>query len=159
MADAESLLLRGRAGQGKALGPKGRSENLAAALKAALADLPPGQGLQRVIEDHGTAAQSARLAELGQVFHLAGCEDLRVLDHGVNLTQCFGEVGADSFFVGTAIGIYASHRDGGASAIVGLRRDDGALVMVVTPPTDEERKQSHPAHGGHDDPLNFQLAP
>jgi hypothetical protein len=144
---------------GKPLGPKGRSENLAFALKAALAGLPPGQMPQRLIEDHGPASESARLAELGHAFYLAGHEDFSVMDHGVNLTQCFGELGADSCFVGTAIGLYASHRDGGASAIVGLRRDDGALVMVVTPPTDEERKKSHPAHGGHDDPLNFKLAP
>jgi hypothetical protein len=37
-----------------------------------------------------------------------------------------------------------------------LRRDDGASIFLVSPPTADDRKKPHPSKG---DPLNFKLVP
>ena len=64
-----------------------------------------------------------------------------------------------------AIGVMGSYRDGGVSAAVNLRSLDEASIILISPPTDEQRRdQKHPrggdvfAHRGTPaiDPGNYQ---
>ena len=45
-----------------------------------------------------------------------------------------GDTGANSSYVALALGILATEKQGGVSAVVNLRRDDRATVMMVSPP-------------------------
>ena len=74
---------------------------------------------------------------------------------GVDLTGRLGDTGADAFFVGTALGVIASHRHDNASAVVSFRDPDHATIVMVTPP---RRKNARSATPGGNDPLNLPLA-
>ena len=131
--------------------PAERHAAFAAGWKAALGTLPEGKQPARVLYDHGPANQGARLAQLGLALHTVGPE-LDLNKDCINLHRCLGELGADASFVNVAVGVYASHRKNDISACVSLRREDGALILMVSPPTAEERKVPHP---GGKDPINM----
>ena len=135
---------------GKPMKPSERHAAFAAGWKAALGALPEGQLPARVLYDHGAANHGARLAQLGLALHSVGPE-LDLNKDCVNLNRCLGDLGADASFVNVAVGVYASHRRNDISACVSLRQDNGALIVMVSPPTAEERKVPHP---GGKDPLN-----
>ena len=135
---------------GKPMKPTERQAAFAAGWKAALGTLPEGRLPARVLYDHGPATQSARLAQLGLALHNVGPE-LDLNKDCINLNRCLGDLGSDASFVNVAVGVYASHRSNDISACVSLRRDDSAMILMVSPPTAAERKVPHP--GGRD-PLN-----
>ena len=141
--------------EGKALGDQGRIEAFATGWKAALETLPEGVSPSRVLYDCGPG-QAARVCPLVVTLHNTEPElDVHKPAEGVDLTGRLGDTGADAFFVGTALGVIASHRHDNASAVVSFRDPDHATIVMVTPPTAEERQKRHP---GGNDPLNLPLA-
>jgi hypothetical protein len=59
-----------------------------------------------------------------------------------------GNTGAATFFVQTAIGVLGSYREGGISAAFNLRDPSEASIILISPPSDEKRKnQQHPIGG------------
>ena len=83
----------------------------------------------------------------------------------IDTDKRLGDTGAATLFVQMAIGVMGSYRDGGVSAAVNLRGEDEASIVLISPPTDEQRKnQKHPrggdvfAHRGtpNIDPGNYQ---
>ena len=135
---------------GTPMKPSERHAAFAAGWKAALGTLPEGKLPARVLYDHGPAQQGDRLAQLDLALHHVGPE-LDLTKDCINLHRCLGDLGADASFVNAALGVYASHRKNDISACVSLRRKDSALILMVSPPTAEERKVPHP---GGKDPLN-----
>ena len=136
---------------GTPMKPSERQAAFAVGWKAALGTLPKGKQPARVLYDYGPASQGARLAELDLALHHVGPE-LDLNQDCINLNRCLGDLGADASFVSLAVGVYASHRRNDISACVSLRRDDSALILMVSPPTAEERKVPHP---GGKDPVNM----
>ena len=66
----------------------------------------------------------------------------------IDTDQRLGNTGAATLFVQMAIGVMGSYRDGGVSAVVNLRNQEEATIVLVSPPSDEKRRtQKHP-HGG-----------
>ncbi|TSD71285.1 DUF2875 domain-containing protein [Janthinobacterium sp. KBS0711] len=66
----------------------------------------------------------------------------------IDTDQRLGNTGAATLFVQMAIGVMGSYRDGGVSAVVNLRNNEEATIVLVSPPSDEKRRtQKHP-HGG-----------
>jgi hypothetical protein len=135
---------------GKPMKPSERQAAFAAGWKAALGTLPDGLQPARVLYDHGPANQGGRLAPLDLALHHVGPE-LDLNEDGINLHRCLGDLGADAAFVNVALGVYASHRRNDVSACVSLRRKDGAMILMVRPPTTGERRVPHP---GGSDPLD-----
>ena len=139
---------------GQPLGPKAREEAFSAAWQAALEALPEGQKPARVFYDCGPVTQGARVVPMAQaLYRLDG--DLDLSRNGYNLFPSLGDTGASSAYVGLALGVMASHEKNDVSAAVCLRREDGASIFFVSPPTAEDRKKQHP---GGSDPLNLRLA-
>ena len=59
-----------------------------------------------------------------------------------------GNTGAATMLVQMGIGVMGSYRDGGVSAAINLRNPDEASIVLISPPTDEQRKaQIHPGGG------------
>lgn len=131
--------------EGKPLGDKGRLEAFRSAWKLALDTLPGGKEPARVIYDCGPVKHAPRIAPLACVLRDADS----VLDphgrNGVDLTKALGDTGASSFFVGTALGLYASHQHRDVTAVVSFRSADRATLVMIEPPTAEERRQEHPS--------------
>jgi len=66
----------------------------------------------------------------------------------IDTDKRLGDTGAATLFVQMAIGVMGSYRDGGISAAVNLRSEDEASIVLISPPTDEQRKnQKHPRGG------------
>ena len=66
----------------------------------------------------------------------------------IDTDKRLGDTGAATLFVQMAIGVMGSYRDGGVSAAVNLRGEDEASIVLISPPTDEQRKnQKHPRGG------------
>jgi hypothetical protein len=123
------------------------------AWSAALAALPDGVRPARVFYDYGPADHGRKIVPLARA--LAETDpafDLFTPGAGINLSDRLGELGASSPFVGIALAVMASHAGNDVSAVVNLRRDDGASIAMVWP-TDDRRP--HPAG----DPLDFPLVP
>jgi hypothetical protein len=97
-----------------------------------------------------------RVAPLVRVLHDSGSAIDVHGKNGVNLTQALGDTGATSFFVGMALGTFASHQHQDVSAVVSFRREDRATIVMLEPPTPEERKKDHPSGEG---PLNVPVVP
>jgi hypothetical protein len=123
---------------GKPLPPTGQQKAFNQAWKAALDSLPQGQLPKRVIFDHGKSSEGRRMAPLVHAMHELGPDVDLPGKHGVNLTTRVGDTGASSAFVALALGITASRKDGGPTACVNLRRNDGASIIMITPPTPED---------------------
>jgi hypothetical protein len=140
---------------GKHLGDKARIEVFAQGWQAALETLPKEVKPSRVLFDCGPK-QAARISPLVITLHNVESHiDVHKPAEGVDLTKRLGDTGADSFFVGTALGVFASFRHNNTSAVVSFRNPDRATIVMVTPPTAEERQKKHPAGK---DPLNLPLA-
>lgn len=66
----------------------------------------------------------------------------------IDTDKRLGDTGAATLFVQMAIGVMGSYRDGGVSAAVNLRSPDEASIVLISPPTDEQRRnQKHPRGG------------
>jgi len=123
---------------GKPLGPKARNQAFLGAWEKALATLPKGQEPVRVIYDCGPKGD-ARIALLTLALHTAG-PDLDVSGKdGLNITRRLGDTGANAPYVALALGILATQKQDDITAVVNLRREDRATVMMVSPPTAEEK--------------------
>jgi len=137
---------------GKPLSDKARTEAFRQGWKAALETLPDGAKPARVLFDCGPG-KAVRVAPLVSALYHEGPDlDIHKPKEGTDLTKRLGDTGADSFFVGTALGVIASHRHRDISAVVSFRRQDGATLVMVTPPTVDEFQKKHP---GGEDPLNL----
>ena len=66
----------------------------------------------------------------------------------IDTDKRLGNTGAATLFVQMGIGVMGSYRDGGVSAAVNLRSPDEASIVLISPPSDEQRKnQKHPKGG------------
>lgn len=66
----------------------------------------------------------------------------------IDTDKRLGDTGAATLFVQMGIGIMGSYRDGGVSAAINWRSQDEASIVLISPPTDEQRKnQRHPQGG------------
>ena len=127
---------------GKPLSSKERQTRFALALRAALAPLG-GKLPARIFYDAGNVADergtASRLLPLASGLHAPDLVfDLLDTKHGYDLSRILGDTGAGSPFVGVAVATMASKQSGGASLVVNLRRDDGATILLVTPPSAEQ---------------------
>ncbi|HWQ07917.1 MAG TPA: DUF2875 family protein [Holophaga sp.] len=123
---------------GKPLGARRREEVFLETWKKALATLPEGELPVRVIYDFGPKG-AARVPPLSLAIRAVG-PDLDIMGKdGIDITASMRDTGANSFYVGIALGILATQKAGGASAVVDLRRDDRATIIMVSPPTDQDR--------------------
>jgi hypothetical protein len=118
---------------GNLLKPSARQAVFLAAWQAALATLPTGQWPVRVIYDFGPKG-AARLAPLVLAINAVG-PDLDVTgEDGLDVTERMGDTCANAPYLALALGVLASRDMGGVSAVVNLRREDRATVMMVSPP-------------------------
>jgi len=60
---------------------------------------------------------------------------------GYDLAQVLGDLGAGSPFVAVALASMAGMQSGGATLIANLRRQEGVSLMLIQPPSDEQRKK------------------
>lgn len=123
----------------------GRQLRFDVALQAALAPLD-GQLPARVFFDYGSVwnsraggAQFGRLSSSLAALHPDF--DLYQPQCGIDLAQSLGDLGAGSPFVAVALASMAGVQSGGATLIANLRRKEGATLMLVRPPSDEQRKR------------------
>ena len=148
-----------------------RQELLQAGWQAALQNLPETRrkdGPARVVA--ATNGKSAQLIALHGVLDAQAAAGGPEIDSSkssqfIDTDKRLGDTGAATLFVQMAIGVMGSYRDGGVSAAVNLRGEDEASIVLISPPTDEQRKnQRHPrggdvfAHRGtpNIDPGNYQ---
>ena len=82
----------------------------------------------------------------------------------IDTDRRLGNTGAATLFVQMGIGVMGSYRDGGVSAVINLRNEQEASIVLISPPSDQQRKtQKHPqggdvfAHRGRPaiDPANY----
>ena len=129
--------------QGKPVSAAERTLRMAAALRAALA--PLGGALPvRILYDYASVRDERHSAHrfLPLVQGLHGINaDFDLLDprRGYDLARILGDIGAGSPFVAVALASMAGRQSGGATLVANLRRDDGASVMLVTPPSAEQQ--------------------
>ena len=123
---------------GKSLGPRARELAFLEAWKAAVDTLPGDQRPVRVIYDFGPK-DATHMPPLLRAIHEAGPDlDLSGKD-GIDVSASLRDTGAGSFYVALALGILATEKEGGVSAVVNLRRSDRATILMVSPPTAEDR--------------------
>lgn len=66
----------------------------------------------------------------------------------IDTDKRLGNTGAATLFVQMGIGVMGSYRDGGISAAINMRSPDEASIILISPPSDEQRKnQKHPNGG------------
>ncbi len=116
-----------------------------AALRAALAPLG-GKLPARIIYDYGSVSNdsrsAARFLPLAQgVQAIDDAFDLLDPKRGYDLARILGDTGAGSPFVGVALASMAGRQSGGATLVANLRRNDGATLLLVTPPSAEQIKK------------------
>ncbi len=122
-----------------------RNLRMLTALRAALAPLD-GKLPARILFDYGSVwndrSSSTRFLPLVQGLHAID-EEFDLLDpqHGYDLSRILGDTGAGSSFVGVALASMASRQSGGATLVANLRRNDGATLLLVMPPTAEQVKK------------------
>ncbi|MGG7604472.1 type VI lipase adapter Tla3 domain-containing protein [Massilia sp. BKSP1R2A-1] len=148
-----------------------RQKLLQAGWQAALQNLPEARrkdGAARVVV--ATGGKAAQLIALHGVLDAQAAAGGPEIDSSkssrfIDTDKRLGDTGAATLFVQMAIGVMGSYRDGGVSAAVNLRGEDEASIVLISPPTDEQRKnQRHPrggdvfAHRGtpNIDPGNYQ---
>ena len=112
------------------------------ALRVALAPLG-GKLPARVFYDYGSVRDErnsgARFVPLVQGLHAID-DDFDLLDpkRGYDLARILGDTGAGGPFVAVALASMAGRESGGATLVANLRRDDGATLLLVTPPSAEQ---------------------
>ena len=127
---------------GKPLKAAERLSRFEVALRAALVPLG-GKLPTRIFYDYGSVwddrTSSTRFLPLVQSLHALDPEfDLLDPKHGYDLSRILGDTGAGSPFIGVAVATMAGKQSGGASLVVNLRRNDGATLLLVTPPSAEQ---------------------
>ncbi|HEX8611639.1 MAG TPA: DUF2875 family protein [Telluria sp.] len=115
------------------------------ALRAALAPLG-GKLPVRIFYDYGSVwddrNSGARLVPLVQSLHAVDDEfDLLDPKRGFDLARILGDTGAASAFVGVSLASMAGRQSGGATLVANLRRNEGATLLLVVPPTAEQMKK------------------
>lgn len=145
---------------GKPLPEKELVSAFSAAWQGALETLPEGKTPERMFFDAGGIQGKAR----GLVPMARGLSENHPDQHwldtprAIDLSARLDDTGAASPFVQIALAIIAGYRDGGVSATVNLRRDDGASILMVSPPTEPpEGRKPHPGAGR--DPFKVPLMP
>lgn len=115
-----------------------------------------GNNTQQLVALHKTMTQYAQ----------AGGPELDSNNPGqwIDTDRRLGNTGAATLFVQMGIGVMGSYRDGGVSAVINLRNEQEASIVLISPPSDEQRRtQKHPqggdvfAHRGRPaiDPANY----
>ena len=66
----------------------------------------------------------------------------------IDTDRRLGNTGATTLFMQMAIGVMGSYRAGGVSAAVNMRDPTEASIIMVSPPSDEQRKTQQHSHGG-----------
>ncbi|NHZ61264.1 type VI lipase adapter Tla3 domain-containing protein [Massilia genomosp. 1] len=119
-----------------------KAARMQSALRAALAPLG-GKPPARIFYDYGSVWDDRRGGErfvpLVQGLHAID-DDIDLLDpkRGFDLARILGDTGAASSFVGVALASMAGRQSGGATLVANLRRNDGATLLLVTPPSAEQ---------------------
>lgn len=130
---------------GKPVKAAERTARMEKALRAALAPLG-GKLPARIFYDYGSVRDDrnggARFVPLVQSLHAVD-DDFDLLDpkRGYDLARILGDTGAGSPFVAVALASMAGRESGGATLVANLRRDDGATLLLVTPPSAEQVKR------------------
>src|SRR5450830_599810 len=131
---------------GKPVSKEERKTRMEAALRAVLTPVG-GKMPARLfydynsVQDERNATALRYLPFVGALSAVDSEWDLHDPQKTYNLTQILGDLGAGSPFVSVALASMAGVQSGGATLIANLRRDDGATLLLVTPPTAEERKR------------------
>jgi len=130
---------------GKPVNAMERTLRMAAALRAALVPLK-GKLPARIIYDYGSvwndSRSAARFLPLAQGLHaIDDAFDLLDAKRGYDLARILGDTGAGSPFVSVALASMAGRQSGGATLVANLRRNDGATLLLVTPPSAEQIKK------------------
>jgi hypothetical protein len=131
-----------------------RQKLLQAGWQAALQTLPEaqrGSAPARVIA--ATGGNTEHLIALHGTLDAHAAAGGPEIDSGkssqfIDTDKRLGNTGAATLFVQMGIGVMGSYRDGGVSAAVNLRSPDEATIVLISPPTEEQRKaQKHPMGG------------
>lgn len=130
---------------GKPVSAVERTSRMAAALRAALAPID-GKLPARILYDYGSVwderTNASRFIPLVQSIHALDPEfDILSPNRGFDLARILGDTGAGSPFVAVALASMAGRQSGGATLVANLRRNDGATLLLVTPPTAEQVKK------------------
>ncbi len=131
--------------EGKPIKAGERVQRMTEALRAAL--LPIGGKLPaRILYDYGSVwedrTSATRFVPLVQSLHALDPDfDLLAPKKGYDLARILGDTGAGSPFVAVALASMAGRQSGGATLIANLRRNDGATLLLVTPPSAEQMKK------------------
>ena len=131
--------------QGKPVNTAERTRRMEAALRTALAPLG-GKAPARIFYDYGSVwddrSSAARFLPLVQGLHAIDSEfDILAPKHGFDLARILGDTGAGSPFVAVALASMAGRQSGGPTLIANLRRNNGATLLLVTPPSCEQMKK------------------
>ena len=113
------------------------ANSLTEAWEAALEGLTEGGKHQQLFYDCGAVVQGRRLAPLSRAVRSLD-PDFDVFGEGINLHRCLGNTGAASPFLGLALAAMASHRKRGIGVSVCLRREGGASLAMISPPTEAD---------------------
>lgn len=116
-------------------GDASRADSIKEAWEAGLLSLEEGGKSEHLFYDHGAVAQGRRLAPLCRAMGALD-PDFDVFDQGINLHRRFGDAGAACPFLGMALAAMASYREKGVSTSVFLRREEGASLVLVSPPAE-----------------------
>jgi hypothetical protein len=123
-----------------------RVQRMETALRAALQPLQ-GQPPARLFYDYNSANSDRKGSGLRYLPFVNALRtvlpewDLFDPEQSYDLTKILGDLGAGSPFVSVAMASMAGIQSGGATLIVNLRRTEGASVVLVTPPTAQERER------------------
>ncbi|CDG82916.1 hypothetical protein GJA_2282 [Janthinobacterium agaricidamnosum NBRC 102515 = DSM 9628] len=130
---------------GQPVKPAERRMRMEAALRAALAPLG-GKSPARIFFDYGSVLDdrngAARFLPLVQSLQAID-DNFNLLDprQGYDLARILGDIGAGSPFIAVALATMAGRQSGGATLVANMRRDDGATLLLVTPPSAAQIKK------------------
>ncbi|WP_211443280.1 type VI lipase adapter Tla3 domain-containing protein [Collimonas humicola] len=122
-----------------------RKKRMETAVRAALAPVD-GRIPARVFYDYDSVRRertdTERFLPFSQSLRAIDDEfDLHNPERGYDLAAILGDTGAGSPFVAAALATMAGLQSGGATLVANLRRDDGATLLLITPPTVAERQR------------------
>lgn len=131
--------------QGNPVNAAERTRRMEASLRIALAPLG-GKAPARIFYDYGSVwddrSSSTRFLPLVQGMHAIDADfDILAPKKGFDLARVLGDTGAGSPFVAVALASMAGRQSGGATLIANLRRNKGATLLLVTPPSREQIKK------------------
>lgn len=142
----ESVSLIGEDG---ALGPASQASAFVEGWKNLMERRHRAEPLANLLYEHGPVVWGRRLSPMDRAFQEVE-PDWDTFEQGINLHRYLGDLGGNAPYVGLAMGVVASFREGGMSICVDLRRDECASLLMVTEP---------PERGGEDeDPLSAEFS-